>query len=209
MRPAPEPGHRGRDRVPRAWSGWPRGWTRTAIAVRSWGALGFGHVELGTVTAYAQPGNDRPRLFRLPQSRALVNRMGFNNQGAAALAVRLRAAGVARGNRRVGIPVGVSIGKTKMTPLADATQDYLTSLRLLAPYADYLAVNVSSPNTPGLRSLQDADTLADLLGALVAEARSLAAATAAADLRQAGPGPDRGRAGAGPGRRRSTRGRPG
>ena len=85
--------------------------------------------------------------------------MGFNNRGAAALAVRLRAAGVARGNRAVGIPVGVSIGKTKMTPLADATRDYLTSLRLLAPYADYMAVNVSSPNTPGLRSLQDADTL--------------------------------------------------
>ena len=152
------------------------GMDKNGIAVRSWGALGFGHVELGTVTAYAQPGNDRPRLFRLPQSRALVNRMGFNNQGAAALAVRLRAAGVARGNRRVGIPVGVSIGKTKMTPLADATRDYLTSLRLLAPYADYLAVNVSSPNTPGLRSLQEADTLADLLGALVAEARALTGA---------------------------------
>lgn len=146
------------------------GMDKNGIAVRSWGALGFSHVELGTVTAYAQPGNERPRLFRLPQSRALVNRMGFNNSGAAALAVRLRAAGVARGNRRVGIPVGISIGKTKMTPLADATHDYLTSLRLLAPYADYLAVNVSSPNTPGLRSLQDADTLADLLAAVVAEA---------------------------------------
>ena len=146
------------------------GMDKNGIAVRSWGALGFGHVELGTVTAYAQPGNDRPRLFRLPQSRALVNRMGFNNRGAAALAVRLRAAGVARGNRRVGIPVGVSIGKTKVTPLAEATRDYLTSLRLLAPYADYLAVNVSSPNTPGLRSLQDADTLAELVGALVTEA---------------------------------------
>ena len=150
------------------------GMDKDGVAVRSWGALGFGHVELGTVTAYAQPGNDRPRLFRLPQSRALVNRMGFNNRGAAALAVRLRAAGVARGHRAVGIPVGVSIGKTKATPLAEATRDYLTSLRLLAPYADYLAVNVSSPNTPGLRSLQDADTLADLLGALVAEARVLA-----------------------------------
>ena len=146
------------------------GMDKNGTAVRSWGALGFGHVELGTVTAYAQPGNDRPRLFRLPQSRALVNRMGFNNRGAAALAVRLRAAGVARGNRRVGIPVGVSIGKTKVTPLAEATRDYLTSLRLLAPYADYLAVNVSSPNTPGLRSLQDADTLAELVGALVTEA---------------------------------------
>jgi dihydroorotate dehydrogenase len=150
------------------------GMDKNGIAVRSWGALGFGHVELGTVTAYAQPGNDRPRLFRLPQSRALVNRMGFNNRGAAALAVRLRVAGVARGNRRVGIPVGVSIGKTKVTPLAEASRDYLTSLRLLAPYADYVAVNVSSPNTPGLRSLQDANTLADLLDALVAEAQKLA-----------------------------------
>jgi dihydroorotate dehydrogenase len=149
------------------------GMDKNGIAVRSWGALGFGHVELGTVTAYAQPGNDRPRLFRLPHSRALVNRMGFNNSGAAALAVRLRAAGVARGNRRVGIPVGVSIGKTRMTPLAEATRDYLTSLRLLAPYADYLAVNVSSPNTPGLRALQDAETLAALVAALVAEAGTL------------------------------------
>jgi dihydroorotate dehydrogenase len=150
------------------------GMDKNGVAVRSWGALGFGHVELGTVTAYGQPGNDRPRLFRLQRSRALVNRMGFNNRGAAALAVRLRAAGVARGNRAVGIPVGVSIGKTKFTPLAEAGGDYLTSLRLRAPYADYLAVNVSSPNTPGLRSLQDADTLAELLGALVAEARTLA-----------------------------------
>ena len=97
------------------------GMDKNGIAVRTWGALGFGHVELGTVTAYAQPGNDAPRLFRLPQSRALVNRMGFNNHGAAALAVRLRAAGVARGHRAVGIPVGVSIGKTKTTPLAEAT----------------------------------------------------------------------------------------
>ena len=146
------------------------GMDKNGTAVRAWGALGFGHVELGTVTAYAQPGNPAPRMFRLPQSRALVNRMGFNNGGAAALAVRLGAAGVARGNRAVGIPVGVSIGKTKTTPLAEATADYLASLRLLAPYADYVAVNVSSPNTPGLRSLQDAATLAELVSALVAEA---------------------------------------
>ena len=141
----------------RAWSGWRPGWTRTASALRAWAALGFGHAELGTVTAQAQPGNDRPRLFRLPRSRAMINRMGFNNRAAAALAERLAAAGVARGNRAVGIPLGISIGKTKITPLAEAAEDYLTSLRLLARYADYLAVNVSSPNTPGLRSLQDAD----------------------------------------------------
>jgi dihydroorotate dehydrogenase len=148
---------------------------KNGVAVRAWGALGFGHVELGTVTAQAQPGNERPRVFRLPRSRALINRMGFNNAGATALADRLAAAGVARGNRAVGIPVGVSIGKTKTTPLATAAEDYLTSLRLLAARADYIAVNVSSPNTPGLRSLQDADTLTDLVAALVAEARRIAA----------------------------------
>ena len=151
------------------------GMDKNGVALRAWGALGFGHVELGTVTAHAQPGNERPRVFRLPRSRALINRMGFNNAGAAALAGRLDAAGVARGNRALGIPVGVSIGKTKTTPLAEAAEDYLTSLRLLAPYADYLAVNVSSPNTPGLRSLQDADTLAELVAALVGEARRIAA----------------------------------
>jgi dihydroorotate dehydrogenase len=150
------------------------GMDKDGVALRAWAALGFGHVELGTVTARAQPGNERPRLFRLPRSRALVNRMGFNNAGAAALADQLAVAGVARGNRAVGIPVGVSIGKTKTTPLAEAAEDYLTSLRLLAPHADYLAVNVSSPNTPGLRSLQDADTLTELVSALVAEARGLA-----------------------------------
>ena len=151
------------------------GMDKDGVALRAWAALGFGHVELGTVTAYAQPGNERPRLFRLPKSRALVNRMGFNNAGAAALADELAVAGVARGNRALGIPVGVSIGKTKSTPLAEAVEDYLTSLRLLAPYADYVAINVSSPNTPGLRSLQDADTLTELVAALVAEARRIAA----------------------------------
>jgi dihydroorotate dehydrogenase len=151
------------------------GMDKDGIALRAWAALGFGHVELGTVTAHAQPGNEQPRLFRLPRSRALINRMGFNNAGAAALADQLAVAGVARGNRAVGIPVGVSIGKTKTTPLAEAAEDYLASLRLLAPHADYLAVNVSSPNTPGLRSLQDADTLTELVSALVAEARGMAA----------------------------------
>ena len=151
------------------------GMDKDGVAVRAWSALGFGHVELGTVTAHPQPGNERPRLFRLPRSRALINRMGFNNLGAAALAERLAASGVARGNRAVGIPVGVSIGKTKTTPLAAAAEDYLTSLRLLAPYADYVAVNVSSPNTAGLRSLQDADALRELIVALVAEARRIAA----------------------------------
>jgi dihydroorotate dehydrogenase len=149
------------------------GLDKDGVAVRSWAALGFGFAELGTVTAHPQPGNDRPRLFRLPRSRAIINRMGFNNAGAAALADRLAAAGVRRGNGAVGMPVGVSIGKTKVTPLAEAAEDYLTSLQLLAPYADYVAVNVSSPNTPGLRTLQDADTLAGLIGSLTAESRRL------------------------------------
>src|SRR6478609_4662154 len=108
------------------------GLDKNGVAVRSWAALGFGFAELGTVTALAQPGNDRPRLFRLPQSQAIVNRMGFNNAGADALAQRLSAAGVARGNGVVGMPLGISIGKSKVTPLDEAGADYLASLRLLA-----------------------------------------------------------------------------
>ena len=151
------------------------GMDKNGIGVQTWGSLGFGHAELGTVTAQGQPGNERPRLFRLPDSEAVINRMGFNNLGAPALAARLAAAGVARGNQAAGIPIGISIGKTKIIPLADAAEDYLTSLRVLAHYADYVAINVSSPNTPGLRSLQDADTLRELIKVLVAEAWRLAA----------------------------------
>jgi dihydroorotate dehydrogenase len=151
------------------------GMDKNGEAVRAWAALGFGHAELGTVTAIPQPGNERPRLFRSPASLALVNRMGFNNHGAAALAERLLAANIARGNMAAGIPIGISLGKSKITPLAEAAEDYLCSLRLLAPFADYLAINVSSPNTPGLRTLQEAETLRELLGALVAEAWRLAA----------------------------------
>lgn len=152
------------------------GMDKDGVGVRAWGALGFGHVELGTVTGQPQPGNDRPRLFRLPDSQAVINRMGFNNAGAEALATRLAAVGVARGNRAVGIPIGISIGKTKLTPLAEASEDYLSSLRRLATYADYIAVNVSSPNTPGLRALQDGAALGELVSALVVEARTLAGA---------------------------------
>jgi dihydroorotate dehydrogenase len=151
------------------------GMDKNGVGAKAWGALGFGHVELGTVTPKPQPGNERPRLFRLPASGAVINRMGFNNLGAQALADRLAAAGVARGNQAVGLPLGISIGKNKTTPLAVAAQDYLEALRVLAPYADYLAVNVSSPNTPGLRSLQDAGTLRELVAALVAEAWTHAA----------------------------------
>ncbi|GGQ53602.1 quinone-dependent dihydroorotate dehydrogenase [Couchioplanes azureus] len=137
------------------------GMDKNGVALPAWPALGFGFVEVGTVTARPQPGNDRPRLFRLRDSEAVINRMGFNNDGAAALAGRLRALGP------LGIPLGVSLGKSKVTPLEEAVQDYLTSYELLHPYADYIAVNVSSPNTPGLRTLQDKSAIAALLGALV------------------------------------------
>lgn len=137
---------------------------KDGLAVKAWPHFGFGHVELGTVTAHPQPGNDKPRLFRLRGSDALINRMGFNNAGARALADRLAATGP------VGIPIGVSIGKTKTTPVQDATQDYLASLDVLDAHADYIAVNVSSPNTPGLRELQDKEPLAELLAELVTAA---------------------------------------
>ncbi len=147
------------------------GLDKNGLGLRAWAALGFGFAELGTVTSQGQPGNEQPRLFRLPEHQAIINRMGFNNAGAAALAARLAAADVVRGNGAVGIPLGISLGKTKTTPLAEATADYLASFRLLAGYADYVAVNVSSPNTPGLRSLQDADALRNLVTTLVLEAR--------------------------------------
>ena len=136
---------------------------------RAWpaaAALGFGHVEIGTVTLHAQPGNPRPRAFRYPAEGAVINRMGFNNNGAAALAARL-AKLPGPGARR--IPLGINLGKSKVTSLDQAVEDYLGSFRLLADHADYLAVNVSSPNTPGLRELQDAAWLQPLLAALVAE----------------------------------------
>jgi dihydroorotate dehydrogenase len=129
-------------------------------ALRAWPAFGFGFVEVGTVTWHPQPGNDRPRLFRLPPSEAVINRMGFNNGGAEALAARLKALGPLR------VPLGVSIGKSKITPVEEAVDDYRRSLRVLEPHADYFAVNVSSPNTPGLRGLQDKTALDTLLGAL-------------------------------------------
>lgn len=125
-------------------------------------ALGFGHVEVGTVTAIPQEGNPRPRLFRLILDRAVVNRMGFNNHGAEAAADRLRKL---RARRRRGV-IGVNIGKSRVVEVADATADYVRSATLLAPLADYLVVNVSSPNTPGLRGLQAVETLRPLLEAV-------------------------------------------
>ncbi|MGQ0845502.1 MAG: quinone-dependent dihydroorotate dehydrogenase [Sporichthyaceae bacterium] len=136
------------------------GMDKDAVAIPAWGALGFGFVEVGTVTWHTQEGNPKPRLFRLVESEAIVNRMGFNNHGARAMAGRLKELG------RAPIPVGISLGKSKVTPVEKATEDYLNSLKLLLPYADYIAVNVSSPNTPGLRSLQDKGALDELLAAL-------------------------------------------
>lgn len=139
------------------------GMDKDGVALPAWPALGFGFVEVGTVTRHPQPGNERPRLFRLPEREAIINRMGFNNAGAAALADRLRRAG------RPGVPLGISLGKSRTTPLAEAVEDYLASYRMLREYGDYFAVNVSSPNTPGLRTLQDRDHLSALLAALVRE----------------------------------------
>ncbi|WP_238011450.1 quinone-dependent dihydroorotate dehydrogenase [Dactylosporangium sp. AC04546] len=139
------------------------GMDKDGRALRAWPRLGFGFVEVGTVTRHAQPGNDRPRLFRLPEHEAIVNRMGFNNAGAEALAARLRALGP------LPVPLGISLGKSKVTPLAGAVEDYVHSFRQLYRLGDYFAVNVSSPNTPGLRELQDKAQLSALLGALRAE----------------------------------------
>jgi dihydroorotate dehydrogenase len=140
------------------------GFDKDARGTRGLAALGFGFVEVGTVTARAQPGNPRPRMFRLTADRALVNRMGFNNAGAAAAAARL---GRIRGRRSGGGPVvGVNIGKTRAVPDADAATDYAASARAVAAVADYVVVNVSSPNTPGLRDLQAADRLRPVLVAV-------------------------------------------
>jgi dihydroorotate dehydrogenase len=136
------------------------GFDKDARATTGLGALGFGFVEVGTVTARAQPGNPRPRMFRLPADRALVNRMGFNNDGAAAAASRLRR------RSRGGPVVGVNIGKTRAVPEQEAAADYAASARAVAGVADYVVVNVSSPNTPGLRDLQAADRLRPVLVAV-------------------------------------------
>ena len=147
------------------------GFDKNAVAVRALGDLGFSHVEIGTVTALAQPGNDRPRLFRLPADRALINRMGFNNDGAEAVAQRL---GALRARFGQSLPIiGVNIGKSKVTPVEEAAADYRTSAKLLAPFADYLAVNVSSPNSPGLRSLQEVSALRPILEAVLEESLGL------------------------------------
>jgi dihydroorotate dehydrogenase len=140
------------------------GMDKSAEAVPAWAALGFGHTELGAATWHAQPGNPKPRIFRAPAAEAIVNRMGFNNPGAQAIASELEhwhASG-----RWPKHPVGVNLGKSKITPLESAPEDYANSFRALWPYADFFVVNVSSPNTPNLRQLQDKSALSDILTAM-------------------------------------------
>lgn len=139
------------------------GFDKNALAVPTWAALGFGFVEIGSVTAQAQPGNPKPRLFRLPEDEALINRMGFNNDGATVVAKRLEHL---RERGFASVPVGVNVGKSKVAPLDEAAEDYLASLQFLWPHGDYFVINVSSPNTPGLRALQERERLTALLSAV-------------------------------------------
>jgi dihydroorotate dehydrogenase len=135
------------------------GFDKNGVALSHWHQLGFGFVEAGTVTFHAQPGNPKPRMFRVPAAKALINRLGFNNEGARAIATKLAEA-------KPKIPVGVNLGKSKVTELASAARDYQDSFRLLHNFGDYFVVNVSSPNTPGLRSLQEKRPLLEILAAL-------------------------------------------
>ena len=145
------------------------GWDKDGVALRGWAALGLGFAEVGTVTPEPQPGNPRPRLFRLAADEALVNRMGFNNAGAASLARRVM---LARRHLPPNFVVGVNVGRGRETPPQRAVDDYLSAARLVAPVADYLVVNVSSPNTPGLRNLQRPGPLVELVGAVLDAGRA-------------------------------------
>ena len=147
--------------------GMAAGFDKNAEMVKELGQLGFSHVEIGTVTRHAQEGNPKPRLFRLKKDLSLINRMGFNNDGADAVARRLEKLKSSSRNLPV---IGVNIGKSKITELEDAVSDYEYSAEKLAPFADYIAVNVSSPNTPGLRSLQALDQLEPILKGVIAKA---------------------------------------
>lgn len=143
------------------------GFDKNGVALPAWEALGFGFVEIGTVTAKAQPGNPQPRIFRYPEQDALINRLGFNNDGADVVARRLSKLRASGSWPR--IPVGINIGKSKITAMENAAEDYVYSFRRLSEFADYLVLNVSSPNTPGLRELQEQEALAELLRAIRAE----------------------------------------
>ncbi|HEY2614408.1 MAG TPA: quinone-dependent dihydroorotate dehydrogenase [Chthoniobacterales bacterium] len=166
FRPAPKPvalfGLKFPNRI-----GLAAGFDKNGVALPAWAALGFGFIEIGTVTAKPQPGNPRPRIFRYPAQSALINRLGFNSDGADAVAARLRR--LRDSGRWPQIPVGINIGKSRITPIEEAAEDYLHSFRQLREFADYIALNVSSPNTPGLRSLQEEEALDQLLRAIRAE----------------------------------------
>jgi dihydroorotate dehydrogenase len=140
------------------------GFDKNGVALPAWAALGFGFAEIGTITAQPQPGNPQPRIFRYPEMEALINRLGFNNDGAEVVAARLRS--LRQSGFWPAIPIGINIGKSKVTPIEQATDDYLFSFRLLREFADYVVLNVSSPNTPDLRNLQGADALAELVTAI-------------------------------------------
>jgi len=154
------------------------GFDKNGAGLTAWGALGFGYAEVGTVTAQAQPGNPPPRMFRLPQDRALLNRLGFNNNGAAELAMRLA-------RHTPDVPIRVNIGKTKAVPAERAVDDYRQSARLVGPLAAYLVVNVSSPNTPGLRDLQAVESLRPILAAVREETSTPVLVKIAPDLSDA------------------------
>lgn len=154
------------------------GFDKDGRGLNTWGALGFGYAEIGTVTAQAQPGNPPPRMFRLPDDRALLNRMGFNNHGAGELAMRMARVSPA-------VPIGVNIGKTKTTPPENAADDYAESARVVGPLAAFLVVNVSSPNTPGLRDLQAVSSLRPILSAVKAETTKPVLVKIAPDLSDA------------------------
>jgi dihydroorotate dehydrogenase len=147
------------------------GFDKNAKAIKSWPGFGFGFMEIGAVTARAQPGNLKPRLFRLPEDQALINRLGFNNEGADAIAARLAAA---QKKGRLKIPLGINIGRTKVVETKDAAADYLFTFERLYPFGDYFTLNVSSPNTPNLRELQEKGLLGELLDAIQTRNRELA-----------------------------------
>jgi dihydroorotate dehydrogenase len=154
------------------------GFDKDGLGLQTWGPLGFGYAEIGTVTAQPQPGNPEPRLFRLRNDRGLLNRMGFNNAGAGQLALRLA-------RHHPDVPIGVNIGKSKITQPERAAEDYAESARLLGPLAAYLVVNVSSPNTPGLRDLQAVASLRPILAAVLAETSTPVLVKIAPDLSDA------------------------
>lgn len=140
------------------------GFDKNAVALAAWQALGFGFAEVGTITAREQPGNPKPRIFRVPELGGIINRLGFNNDGADAIAVRLKRLQTTRAWPH--IPIGINLGKSKVTPIDEATSDYLLSFERLHHFGDYFVLNISSPNTPGLRALQDRAALDHLLGTI-------------------------------------------